>query len=93
MRVGEFWEAWKAYNDEKNADRRHTGELARGIAIRLFNIQLRKKDQIKEPAKFWRMPWDESNTENDRIVRELNALTDEERGQKAIELLNKIGWK
>lgn len=92
MRPGEFWEAWGAYLSEKNADRKHAGELARGIALRLFNIQLRKGDQIKDPSRFWRMPWDEDQDENERIVNELNALTDEERGQKAMELLRKVGW-
>ena len=94
MRPGEFFEALRAYRDEKNADRRHVGELVRGAALRLFNLQIRKKDRITDPRKFWKMPWDEEIEDKEtRIVRELNALSDEERFDKASSLLEKIGWR
>ena len=80
------------YTEEKNADRRHVGELARGMAIRLFNIQLDKKDRIRKLRDFWSMPWDEES-EEDAIVEQLNALSDEERDQKAREFMNKLGWR
>ena len=92
MRIGAYWEAWWAYTEEKNADRRHVGELARGMAIRLFNIELDKKDRIRRLNDVWSMPWDEES-EEDAIVEKLNALSDEERDQKAREFMNKLGWR
>jgi hypothetical protein len=94
MRVGEFWEALKAYREEKDADRRHMGELIRGAALRLFNLQLKKGSQILDPAKFWPMPWDEERVGDDeRIVQELDKLSDEQRTEKALELLTKVGFR
>ncbi len=58
MPVGEFWEAMRAYGRGEETRARHLGELARGAALRLFNVQLRRRDQIREPAEFWPMPWD-----------------------------------
>ena len=91
MPVGEFWEALDAHYKEVEAERRHIGELVRGAALRLFNINLRKKDQIKDPRKFWRMPWDES-VEGDEAVKEIEAMTDEQRTASARALLKRIGW-
>lgn len=93
MRPGEFWEAMHAHNAEKEADRMHLGELARGIAIRLFNTQVRKP--VADVTSFWRMPWDpdKQDMENKEIAR-LNALSDEERdaeARKFIERLNNNG--
>ena len=94
MRVGEFWEAMKAYHDGKEGDRMHTGELARGAALRLFNIQLKRGSQIKDPRDFWPMPWDEDKDAKERaILKDLDSLTTEERNAKAAALLNRIGWK
>ena len=58
MRPGEFWEALSAHNEEVLADRRHLGELVRGATLRLFNLQVAQKHKMKDPAKFWPMPWD-----------------------------------
>lgn len=89
MRPGEFWEAFDAYREEKDADRRHIGELVRGAAFVLTNIQLKKKDRFKDPAKFWPMPWDDSRTEQDEVNR-LNSLSDEERNAEAAKFLKKV---
>jgi len=94
MRIGEFWEALKAYRDEKDADRRHMGELIRGAALRLFNLQLKKGSQILDPSKFWPMPWDEApDDENERIIEQLDNLSDEQRMEKAMDLLERIGYR
>ena len=92
MPVGEFWEAVEAYYKEVDADRRHIGELVRGAALRLFNINLEKSDQIKDPRKFWKMPWDEPMVE-DEVTKGLNAMTGEERTASSRSLLKKIGWE
>ena len=91
MRLDEFWEAMDAHNQEKEADRRHIGELVRGATLRLFNLQIAQKDRIADPAKFLRMPWDEFTTKDEELER-FEAMTDEERAENAKEFLNKIGW-
>ena len=91
MRLDEFWEAMDAHNKEVEADRRHMGELVRGATLRLFNLQIAKKDRFTDPAKFWRMPWDEISTADEELER-FEAMTDDERAENAKDFLNKIGW-
>ena len=91
MPVGEFWEALGAHQREVEAERRHMGELVRGAALRLFNINLKKTDQIRDPRKFWEMPWDEPSGEEEQ-TRALEQMTDEERTASVRSLLQKIGW-
>lgn len=90
MPVGEFWEALEAHNNEVEAERRHIGELVRGAALRLFNINLKKSDQIKDPRKFWMMPWDEPFEES--VGKRLSEMSDEQREKSVKGLLKKIGW-
>lgn len=85
----EFFEAWKAFNECRDAERRHLGELVRGATLRLFNTQIRKGKQISDPAKFWPMPWDE--TERNRALNEIKNLTAEQRSKKINEFLKNIG--
>jgi hypothetical protein len=92
MPVGEFWEAVNAYYENEESERRHIGELVRGAALRLWNIQLKKGDQIRDPSKFWPMPWDDVVAEGDEAVRELESLSDEERDARAAAFLKNIGW-
>lgn len=91
MPVGEFWEAVEAHYKDVEAERRHVGELVRGAALRLFNINLKKADQIRDPRKFWQMPWDDDAPE-DEGMKHLEEMTDEERTASARALLKKIGW-
>ena len=91
MPVGVFWEALGAHYKEVEAERRHIGELVRGAALRLFNINLKRKDQIRDPRKFWEMPWDEPSEEEEQ-VKALEKMTDEQRAASARSLLQKIGW-
>jgi hypothetical protein len=88
MTVGEFWEAWKAYQDEKLADRRHMGELARGMAARILNPFC--KGAIREVDRFWPMPWDE-RAADDAETRRLEALPPEEKQLEARKFLERIG--
>lgn len=87
MTAAEFWEAWKAYQDEKLADRRHLGELARGIAIRILNPFV--KGAIRDPEKFWPMPWDEKAAD-DAETRRIEQLPYEQKQIEAQKLLKKI---
>ena len=80
MTQAEFWEAMKAYRDEKTADRRHLGELTRGLAARVVNLFVKKP--IKKIEDFWPMPWDEKNTAKD-IAAELKQMSREERRKLA----------
>lgn len=91
MRLGEYWEALDAHSREKEADRRHMGELVRGAALRLFNLQLAKKDRITDPVKFWPMPWDEIPQADEELAR-FEAMTDEEKVANARDFISKIGW-
>lgn len=91
MRLGEFFEALQAHNYEKEMDRRHMGELARGAALRLFNLQLKPKDRITDPAKFWAMPWDEDTRRDEADeVQRLNGLSAEESFREAQKFLAKF---
>ena len=88
MTPGEFWEAWKAYRDEKDADRRHLGELARGLAARILNPFC--KGSIHELDRFWPMPWDERSAD-DEEARRLANLPPEEKQLEAKRFLELIG--
>lgn len=90
MRPGEFWEAMDAHSKEKEADRRHAGELARGASLRIFNALVTAKSRITDPTEFWRMPWDEVKI--DEGLEYLQSLTQEERAEEAREFINRIGW-
>lgn len=88
MRPGEFWEAMYAHSKEQEANRMHSGELARGVALRLFNLQVDKKSRIADPAKFWPMPWDEPVV--DEALERLQSMTEEQRTEEARRFLDRI---
>lgn len=92
MRPGEFWEAMTVWQADKEADRRHVAEVIRGVGVRLFNVQLKQKDQIKDVRKFMMLPWDE-DPDYDEGLERLKSLTDEERTEEAKEFLDRINWK
>ena len=89
-RIGIFYEALWAYRQEKEADRRHLGELIRGATIRLFNTQVGKRSRMTEVEKFWRMPWDSESPTLADAVQALDRMTDEERMASAMALINKF---
>ena len=90
MRPGEFWEAMEVHSQEKEADRRHAGELARGSALRIFNALVSSQSRIDDPSQFWTMPWDEVKV--DEGLERLQSLTEEERAAEAREFIKRIGW-
>lgn len=90
MRPGEFWEAVAVKTEYIDADRRHSGELARGMALRLVNIQLKQSDRYTKPSAFWQMPWDETEEEQKEKVRKV--LKAKDANEKAKAFLKKIGW-
>jgi len=85
MRLGEFWEAMQAYWEEQTADRRHLGELARGLGVRIANLFVKKP--MRKASKFWEMPWDGDGLE---AARAMEALPIEERARMAKEFLQRI---
>lgn len=88
MPVGEFWEAMRAYGTKEDAGARHLGELARGAALRLFNVQLIRKDQIRDPAEFWPMPWDVSEAK----ATEMSTEQKERSIDRLLNIVKKQGW-
>ncbi|MCR5408136.1 MAG: hypothetical protein K6E61_03420 [Bacteroidales bacterium] len=92
MRPGEFWEALIAWQADKEADRRHVAEVIRAVGVRLFNIQLKAKDQIKDVRKFLPLPWDEEEPSNEEAER-LAALSKEEQAKEAKAFLERINQK
>lgn len=92
MRPGEFWEAMQTWRADKEADRRHVAEVIRGVGVRLFNINLKPKDQIRDIRKFMPMPWDEEPDRDEELER-LNTLSKEERDAEVENFLNSINWK
>ena len=95
MRPGEFWEALRAYNEEKGADRRHIGELVRGAALRLWNVQVAEKCRMRTVGKFWPMPWDDDTGSEEDEVKRLAGLSEEEAQKEAQIFLNRVehGWR
>lgn len=92
MRPGEFWEAMKVWQADKEADRRHVAEVIRGVGIRLFNIQLKKQDQIRDIRKFLPLPWDDKDHETGEIDR-LNNLSIADKSAEAQALLERLKLK
>ena len=90
MRPGEFWEAIVAWQADKEADRRHVAEVIRGVGVRLFNIQLKPEDQIKDVQKFLPLPWDEAD--EDLEMERLTHLSKEERDAEARAFMKAINF-
>ena len=92
MRPGVFWEAIVAWQADKEADRRHVAEVIRGVGVRLFNIQLKPEDQIKDVRQFLPLPWDDDEPSNEEAER-LAALSKEEQAAEAKAFLERINSK
>lgn len=91
MRPGEFWEALSAHNEKVLADRRHLGELVRGATLRLFNLQVAQKHRMKDPAKFWPMPWDVSKETGEQAeIRRLENLDEAGRQEEVNKFLSRL---
>ena len=89
MRPGEFWEALNAWQKDKEADRRHVAEVFRAVGIRLFNIQLKKEDQIQDIRKFLPLPWDDNDEDTSEIDR-LNNLSSVDKAEEAHAFLKRL---
>lgn len=91
MRPGEFLDALEAHNDEVVADRRHIGELVRGATLRLFNLQVAQKSRVRDPRKFWPMPWDERSGQAEKDeIRRLESLDEEAAKREADKFLSRL---
>lgn len=66
MSAAEFWETrlhdffikLDYYYRKQQADRIERANLVRMQTVALINIQLSKKDRIRDPKLFWRFPWE-----------------------------------
>ena len=90
MRPGEFFEAMDAFRSEAEAGRIHAGNLVRGLAVRIVNLFVAKKDRIRDERKYWPMPWDEEDQNAEDVARDLAQLSAEERQEKVNEFLKRI---
>lgn len=90
MRPGEYWEAIRAWQADKEADRRHVAEMIRGVGLRLFNIQLKREDRITDVRKFFPLPWDEEDTDEEAL--RLSRLSQEERDKEAQAFMKNINF-
>lgn len=90
MRPGEYWEAIRAWQADKEADRRHVAEMIRGVGLRLFNIQLKQEDRIRDIRKFFPLPWDEEDTDEEAL--RLSRLSQEERDKEAQAFMKNINF-
>ena len=82
----------KVWQADKEADRRHVAEVIRGVGVRLFNIQLKQKDQIRDIRKFLPLPWDDKDNEAGEIDR-LNNLSIADKAAEAQALLERLKLK
>lgn len=91
MRIGEFFEAMDAFRKEAEAGRQHTGNLVRGLCIRIVNLFVAKKDKMTDTRKFWPMPWDEQPEEDAaEVAKGLAQMSAEERQNKINDFLRKL---
>lgn len=91
MRPGEYFEALAMWSEDTGADRKHIGELVRGAAFNLWNLQVDKKHRFKDPAKWWPMPWDRKR-KDDAEGERLNALSEEDRFAEARKFIKRANW-
>ena len=80
-----------AFRKEAEAGRQHTGNLVRGLCIRIVNLFVAKKDRMTSEQKFWPMPWDEP-VKDDAVdtARALRKMSNEERQEKINDFLKKL---
>lgn len=90
MRPGEFFEALEAHRQEKEDDRVHMGELVRGAVLRIYNSERKPQNQILDPAKFWRMPWDDPADAEDKEIKRLSELDEKARQAEVDNFLKRI---
>ena len=77
-----------AWNEDRNADRKHTAEVVRAVGLRLFNIQLAKGKAITA-HEFLPYPWDEEEKPDDGGLSE---MTPEEKKASLDKLKELIDW-
>ena len=77
-----------AWNEDRAADRKHVAEIARGVGLRLFNIQLAKGKAVTL-HEFLPFPWDEEEKPDDGGLSE---MTPEEKKASLDKLKELIDW-
>jgi hypothetical protein len=60
----EFYYSMEAYSDERMDEKKTAYEVMRLQTFFLLNIQLAKKDKIKEVQKLMPFPWDKEKINN-----------------------------
>lgn len=72
MRLHDFFLKLRYHYNARQAERVERAELVRMQTVALVNIQLAKKDRIKDPRQFWCFPWEEEQgkTEPEEVSEE-----------------------
>ncbi len=83
MRLKEFFLKLQAFSNVKEADKKREAELVRMQTIELVNVQLAKKDKIKDPKELWVFSWEEKEEKEGEVVDEEKAV----QGAKALSKL------
>lgn len=74
--------------EDRDAERRHSSEVARAIGLRLFNLQLAKGKSVKA-HEFLPFPWDDEET-NDGGLSEMTA---DEKKASLDALMAAVNWQ
>ena len=93
FRLGEFFEAMRAYRQEAESGREHVGNLVRTQTFRIFRLFASKKDQarLKKEEQFWPMPWDERSGQAEKDeIRRLESLDEEAAKREADKFLSRL---
>ena len=72
MLLHDFFLKLYYYNLKEEHSYRTTAELVRLQTLTLVNIQLLKKDKIKDPRLLWVFPWERDRLENTQERKEMN---------------------
>ena len=72
MLLHDFFLKLYYHNLKEEHSYRTTAELVRLQTLTLVNIQLLKKDKIKDPRLLWVFPWERDRLENTQERKEMN---------------------
>lgn len=88
IRFGEYFLRLKYFFRLRETESQERWEIARAITFELINIQLARKDKVKDIKELWKFPWEKKLSTDD-----IRKIDPEERQRQINELLQKSGWQ